>query len=101
MEVVPRNTIERIFTVVVLIFSLLVFSSFVGTVTNSMTALRAMSGDDSKRFWVLRKYLSQNRLNKNLSNRIVKYLEHTNREQGERVQKESVVLLRLLSEPLH
>jgi len=100
MEVVPKNTGERVFSIVVLVFSLLVFSSLVGSITVSMTTVRNLSDEYSKSFWMLRKYLSQQQASKDLCRRIVKYLEQARQEQASKVQESGVTMLLLLPEPL-
>merc|ERR1712232_66922 len=43
MDVHPRNLSERMFSVVVLIFALCIFSSFVSSITAAMTYLRNLT----------------------------------------------------------
>merc|ERR1719506_1788119 len=76
MEVFPQNTAERLFSVVVLMFALVAFSSFVGSISTSMTALRNMNADVNKQFWLLRRYLKQQGVTKLVGKRILKYLEY-------------------------
>eukprot|EP00438_Fugacium_kawagutii_P014074 Skav204181 [mRNA] locus=scaffold903:671647:679349:- [translate_table: standard] len=55
MEVSARNVPERMLSIAVLFFALITFSSFVGSITTSMTALRSMKADTKKQFWMLRR----------------------------------------------
>ena len=59
MEVFPANVAERTMAVVVLIFSLVAFSSFLASISASMTALRNMNQETTKQFWILRRFLKQ------------------------------------------
>ena len=59
MEVFPANVAERSMAVVVLIFSLVAFSSFLASISASMTALRNMNQETTKQFWILRRFLKQ------------------------------------------
>jgi len=100
MEVFPQNTWERTMSVIVLMFALVAFSSFVGSISTSMTALRNMNADTAKQFWMLRRYLKQQGIPKKISRRILKYLEYiVERKQG-KVQHQSIKILGLLSEQL-
>lgn len=100
MEVVAKNWYERFFTISIVLFAMLVFSSIVGSVTSSVTALRNVHGDEMRQFWLLRKYLRQRGIPVALSKRIIKFLEHHCQVQSRLVQKEKVPVLKHLSEAL-
>jgi len=100
MDVSARNVIERIFSVFVLFFALVAFSSVVGSVSASMTALRNLRGGDTKQFWLLRRYLKQKRISRDLGGRIIRYLEHQNSKKMNQVQEKSIPILADLSEHL-
>lgn len=100
MDVSARNEWERVMSILVLFFSLVAFSSIVGSVTNSMTALRNMSGDNKKQFWLLRRFLNHKKIGKTTSARIIKFLEHQTANQQGDVNPSSITILTLLSEPL-
>ncbi|CAJ1335513.1 unnamed protein product [Effrenium voratum] len=100
MDVSARNEYERIMSILVLFFSLVAFSSIVGSVTNSMTALRNMSGDSKKQFWLLRRFLNHKKIGKTTSARIIRFLEHQTANQQGDVNPSSITILALLSEPL-
>jgi len=100
MEVFPQNTEERALAVVVLMFALVAFSSFVGSISTSMTALRNMNADVNKQFWMLRRYLKQQKVTRLVGRRILKYLEYVvERKQG-KVQPGTIGILAMLSEQL-
>lgn len=86
MDISATNTGERIFSIFILFFALVALSSVISSVSSAMTVIRNMSGDRQKQFWMLRRYLTQRKVTKELSGRIVKYLEH-------RLQSKSNVLL--------
>eukprot|EP00440_Ansanella_granifera_P067009 gb/GFBE01072670.1/.p1 GENE.gb/GFBE01072670.1/~~gb/GFBE01072670.1/.p1 ORF type:complete len:672 (+),score=98.03 gb/GFBE01072670.1/:1-2016(+) len=100
MEVVPRNVPERLLSIVVLICALIVFSSVLGGITNSMTALRNMGADTKKQFWLLRRYFNQNHVNPMSRTRIIRYLEHQTKATAGEVSMSDISILSLLSEPL-
>merc|ERR1719277_2620681 len=101
MDISARNLWERLFSVMVLLFAMLVFSSIVASITSAMTALRNLQGDEMRQFWLLRRYLRQRNIHKNLATRIIKFLEHRSAIQGKLVQREKVPVLGGLSEALH
>lgn len=100
MEVVPQNFSERLFSVCVLIFAMVTFSSFVSMLTALMVALRKLHTDESRQFWLLRRYLRDWNVSYQMRTRIVRYLEYAYQRQKERVQERDVQLLSLLSDPL-
>eukprot|EP00931_Biecheleriopsis_adriatica_P086580 TRINITY_DN61211_c0_g1_i1.p1 TRINITY_DN61211_c0_g1~~TRINITY_DN61211_c0_g1_i1.p1 ORF type:complete len:707 (+),score=114.53 TRINITY_DN61211_c0_g1_i1:60-2180(+) len=100
MDVSARNVWERLMSILVLFFSLITFSSIVGSVTNSMTALRNMSGDTKKQFWMLRRFLNHKKVGKTTCARIIRFLEHQTAAKQGNVNASSIKILALLSEPL-
>lgn len=99
MDISARNEFERVFSIIVLFFAMVAFSSVVASITGSMTSIRGMKGDDMKQFWMLRKYLRQSKTPKELSQRIVKYLEHQTQLPSV-VSPVSIKIISKLSEPL-
>jgi len=97
MEVLPRNIHERAFAVCVLIFALLVFSSFLSSITASMTQLRQLSWKFDKNLSVLRKYLRTHAISQTLSIRIMRYVEYKLQKKAGEVRESDVSLLRILS----
>jgi len=100
MEVVPRNTHERLFSVIVLIFALVVFSSFVSSLSSSMTQLRQMTFKYDKGLAILRKYLRNRMIRAGLSIRILRFVEYKLNSQKTEIRDADVDLLQLLSAPL-
>merc|ERR1719163_1778554 len=84
----------------VLLFGLVLFSSFISSITASMTQLRNLEGDKSKQFWLLRRYLRQNGINTNLSWRILRYVEFACGEQKNLVPESKIWVLQLLTHQL-
>lgn len=100
MEVFPQNTVERVFAVCVLLMALITFSSFVSMLTTSMAQLRQLSNNESRQFWLLRRYLREWCVPRHTSRRIEHYLEYAYQRQQQRVQPKEIPLLNLLSDPL-
>merc|ERR1719469_955566 len=100
MDISARNLWERLFSVLVLLFAMLVFSSIVASITAAMTALRNLQGNEMRQFWLLRRYLRQRDIKQSLSDRIIKFLEYRSTIQGNLVQRDKVPVLGGLSEAL-
>jgi len=100
MEIRPFNVGERLFAIVVLLFALVAFSSFVSSLTSSMTHLRNIRTNETRQFWLLRRYLRDQNIPGELSRRIQRYLEYAYQRRQNRVQATEVNVLNLLSERL-
>eukprot|EP00913_Durusdinium_trenchii_P031898 g29874.t1 len=97
MDVSAKNVYERMFSIAVLFFAMVAFSSIVGGVTASMTQLQNLRSNHMKQFWMLRRYLKQN---SELQFRIEKFLEYRIMKEQEYVQPQMVLHLPKLSIPL-
>lgn len=100
MEVYPNNLAERVFTIVVAYLAMITFSSFISTLTSSMTQLRNRTANETRQFWLLRRYLKDLCITKKTSLRVQRYLECAWRRNQNCVQEKEVHLLGLLSQPL-
>ena len=100
MEVTPKNTAERALTVVVLMFAMMVFSSFLSSITGAMTQLRQIHSQYDQNHSLLRRYLQRHLVDRDLSVRILRYVEHQMLIRKEMIQDKDVVLLDVLSKPL-
>eukprot|EP00929_Paragymnodinium_shiwhaense_P104379 TRINITY_DN6873_c1_g1_i1.p1 TRINITY_DN6873_c1_g1~~TRINITY_DN6873_c1_g1_i1.p1 ORF type:complete len:789 (-),score=206.33 TRINITY_DN6873_c1_g1_i1:238-2604(-) len=100
MDISARNEYERMFSIIVLFFAMVAFSSIIGSITGSMTSLRNMKNEEMKQFWFLRRYLRQRHVSSDLSVRIIKYLEHVSNSKKALVQVTSIKILSSLSEAL-
>ncbi|CAE8598624.1 unnamed protein product [Polarella glacialis] len=58
MEVVPMKELERSFTIVVIVSAMVIFSSFISTITNAMTQLRNLNSERSAELVKLRCFFS-------------------------------------------
>lgn len=100
MKVSATNPNERLFSIIILFFAMIVFSSFVGSITNSITKIRALKGDSAKQLWLLRRFLREHHVTPNLSSRIQKFLNHKISSEAGRLSIKDVGMLRQLSAPL-
>jgi len=94
MEVVPVNSLERLYTVIILLFAMVTFSSFVSSITNAMTRLRNLDAERFKETSVLRKYLQENHISMSLSSRIWGFLDSEGKKnQQKRTHEKDIILL--------
>lgn len=100
MDVSAANVYERVFSIFVLLFAIVAFSSIVASITSTMASINNSNTEEMKQFWLLRKYLRQRSVSKDLTGRIFKYLEHQISSQTRLVQEANIKLLPKLSEPL-
>eukprot|EP00439_Symbiodinium_sp_Y106_P030075 s4345_g3.t1 len=89
------------FAIGVLLFALLVFSSFVASLTGATTSLRKMTGRHSSQLWLLRKFLRQRGISLDLQVRINRYINVVLTNTQRYVQYSDVELFGHLSGPLH
>lgn len=100
IEVQPTNSDERLFSVFMLLFALVTVSTFVSGITSAVMQLRQLSAAKSKKFWLLRRYLSEHGVPTQLAVRINNYCEHAWRNRGRKVQEKDVDLLMTISATL-
>jgi len=93
MEVVPENVLERGFTVAVLIFAMVMFSSFVSAITMGMTRLQNLNSEQNLNIMVLRRYLSENKVSGELTSRIWDCLRHAKDKSKRRLHQEEIKII--------
>lgn len=60
MEVVPRDLAERVYCVLVLLFAMVTFSTFISSITQAMTSLRNFREQDTRARAEVRQYFRRN-----------------------------------------
>lgn len=100
MEVFPTNAWERTYNVLMLLLGLIIFSSFVSSITAAMTRLRELGSRRDRQVTILRRYLKDHGVSQQLAVRIKKFVEHSIAHMESRIQEKDVELLALLSVPL-
>lgn len=98
MEIYPRNLPERAFSVAVVLIALILFSSFLSSITNLMIQLQSLRSESVRQNRVLRTYLQQHQISQQLSVRVKKFIVGRTLQRQER--DDEVELLRLLPEEL-
>lgn len=100
MEVVPTNTPERTYTVLVVICAMVLFSSFVSSITEAMTHLRKIHSARDNQYAMLRRYFGDRQVSMPLAMRIWRYLEQCVMAKRKRKMYQDVELLKELPEGL-
>lgn len=96
----PTNFVERLYTVTVIVFALITFSSFVSSITNLMNQRRMLKSHEAKQFAKLEHYLHDNHISFHLASRVRRFLEHSVVEAKRKPHETNVELIPKLSEPL-
>ncbi|CAJ1366570.1 unnamed protein product, partial [Effrenium voratum] len=94
------NLNERVFSVFVTFCSLIVFSTLVSSVTSLMARLAKMKDEESQQLRLLRRFLTHNCIDADLSHRITTFMQYTLAAQNEARSMDQLPLLSLLSKPL-
>eukprot|EP00929_Paragymnodinium_shiwhaense_P004414 TRINITY_DN10532_c0_g1_i3.p1 TRINITY_DN10532_c0_g1~~TRINITY_DN10532_c0_g1_i3.p1 ORF type:complete len:779 (-),score=148.37 TRINITY_DN10532_c0_g1_i3:109-2445(-) len=101
MEVAPRSTLERSYALAIVFFALIVFSSFVSSITTAMNRLSELNKAAAKKRNDLRKFISDNRLSLELGNSIVAFArQRTMAGATRRVHQEEIDTFKVLPESL-
>lgn len=101
MEIVPKNTGERVYNVVVLIFAMVTFSSFISSITNATTLLRTLDSADTDRRSYLFKYLRQHEVPMGLASEVWSWvLSAKTSASRHHVHEREVTVLQLLPKSL-
>jgi len=102
MEVVPKNWKERLCAICTLFMSLVLFSSFLSSITNDVATLRRKNSECSKNKRNLERFLCQNRISLELSSSIqsVVFTQYDHMRNSWRLHEGDVALLQLLPRSL-
>jgi len=85
MDIQPQNSHERSFAIIVLLFGLVIFSSFLSSITAAVAQLKAKNADHSNDSWMLRRYLRQRNVESSLTFRILRHVEYVLQKEGRNV----------------
>jgi len=97
----PTNNAETLFATLVLFFALVVFSVFVSSTTTLISRLVNIQSSRSKQLWILKGYLKQHQIPRDLKVRVLRYVNIALGTRQDMIHRADVELLGLLSEPLH
>ncbi|CAE7223633.1 AKT1, partial [Symbiodinium sp. CCMP2456] len=94
------NFAERVFCIVVVLIALVTFSSLVSLMTSQLTSLHNVQEEEQQQFRLLRSFLLRNHIDRSLSQRVTKFLQHSYTIQREVISDSQVPLLAHLSKNL-
>mmetsp|Transcript_79275 Transcript_79275/g.230214 ORF Transcript_79275/g.230214 Transcript_79275/m.230214 type:complete len:787 (+) Transcript_79275:49-2409(+) len=102
MEVVPCNTVERLFNVGVIVISVIIFSSVLSSITSAMINLRRKSAEKRRQIGLVRRYITDKHLTLALGNRIVGFLRthNYNVSQQQSLQENQILAFKILPDSL-
>eukprot|EP00929_Paragymnodinium_shiwhaense_P025489 TRINITY_DN15406_c0_g1_i1.p1 TRINITY_DN15406_c0_g1~~TRINITY_DN15406_c0_g1_i1.p1 ORF type:complete len:949 (+),score=216.40 TRINITY_DN15406_c0_g1_i1:31-2877(+) len=100
MSVQPQTPDERLFAVMLVIFAMVSFSTFVSGITSYMTRFRSLTANEMSQRFMMRKYLRENHISRRLATRVSRYVDLALEISRNRTDRKQVVLLNLLSGPL-
>ncbi|CAJ1438422.1 unnamed protein product [Effrenium voratum] len=95
MEVTPKNELERLFNVVVIMSAMVIFSTFISAITNAMNQLRNLNSERNEQASLLRRYMQQNNVSAPLKARVLQSIKALSQTRS-RVHELDVAALRLL-----
>lgn len=101
MEIRPYNLLERIYSILCLLFAIITFSSFLGSITASITQLRKTTTEAGRQQFVLRSYFMRNKVSRSLSKSIWSFLMKNHFSHQTRTAKANLEVLKLLPPHLH
>ncbi|CAE8582907.1 unnamed protein product [Polarella glacialis] len=96
MEVVPVNELERSFTICVIVSAMVIFSSFISTITNAMNQLKNLNSERNAELVKLRRFFSERRVSASLVARISSCIHQSTKLTSSRVHSEDISILELL-----
>jgi len=96
VDIVATNTAERVYSICVIIFAFLTFSSFVSTITNLMQTLRRMQSEREVQEQGLQRYFITNNISAQLGSRISMFVKENHFSQGLHRQRDDVKALEVL-----
>lgn len=99
-DIHPTNLEERAFAIAVLFGTIMMSASIISSLTTSMTRLSIAAAEETRKFAVLRDYLSENHISARVSLRVQRNARYALYELRRHTLEQDVELLALVSQPL-
>ncbi|CAK0828465.1 unnamed protein product [Prorocentrum cordatum] len=93
MEIFPRNVAERFFNVGIIVLALLVFSSFVSSITNAMNHIRNINATNTEQETRIRRYFRENSIHHDLASRVWHFVRNNRKVNVRRLRLAHVTSL--------
>mmetsp|Transcript_72584 Transcript_72584/g.158452 ORF Transcript_72584/g.158452 Transcript_72584/m.158452 type:complete len:463 (+) Transcript_72584:3-1391(+) len=101
MDIVAKNPMERVYSVVILMVGLMVFSSFVSSITEYMSRIAQMKAEKTRVDLEVRRFMEDHSVSARLSAQIFRYRKHLGkRSNREILPRDSIVGLQDLPKGL-
>jgi len=100
MNVQPVNSVERLYSVVVLVVGMVVFSSTVSSITAATNNLKDINAVYKHQIWTLRRYFREQKISAQLTHRVLRYTETMIKPKYQKVDVDQVKILALLPQML-
>eukprot|EP00812_Abedinium_dasypus_P010251 NODE_387_length_1609_cov_361.079151.p1 GENE.NODE_387_length_1609_cov_361.079151~~NODE_387_length_1609_cov_361.079151.p1 ORF type:complete len:516 (+),score=223.79 NODE_387_length_1609_cov_361.079151:3-1550(+) len=100
MEVTPCNSYERFYTLAVLLFAMIVFSTFLSTLTQLTARMRGLAERKDIQISLLRRYMRASDVDAGLQARIKKYVGDIEELETACLKEQDVAFIQVLSRPL-
>jgi len=100
MSVVACNLVERVYSVLVILLALVMFSSFVSSITSAMTHLRAIKASQTRQQELVRSFIVENQLSLELGNRVHAFIRQHHRMVKMRVHEDHISAFKFMPEGL-
>jgi len=100
MEIYARNHNERVYSILVLLFALITFSSFVSSITRAMAHLGSLRSEPERQEALLRNYFEDNNISAELCQRILKYLYINHWSVKKRLHEQDIDILAIIPDTL-
>jgi len=100
MEIVPANSLERAYTVIIILAGLLMFSTLLSSITATMNRLRQITLEKRGQESLIRRYISENRVSLQLGNQIVTHFRKDTKRYRRRLHADEIPALSFVPEEL-
>eukprot|EP00913_Durusdinium_trenchii_P024385 g22894.t1 len=100
MNIQPVNSIERLYSVVVLVLGMVVFSSTVSSITAAINNLKDINAVYKHQIWTLRRYFREQGISATLTHRVLRYTETMIKPKYQKVDVEKVHIMTMLPQML-
>eukprot|EP00439_Symbiodinium_sp_Y106_P084748 s796_g26.t1 len=100
MNVQPVNSFERLYSVIVLVLGMVVFSSTVSSITAATNNLKDINAVYKHQIWTLRRYFREQKISAQLTSRVLRYTESIVKPKYQKVDVGQVKIMAMLPQIL-
>lgn len=100
MEVVPVNSLERTYTVTVIVFGMVMFSSFISQMSSAIMYFKDLNLEENKRSSMLRRFMIERRVSLELMGSVNNFLRSSKTTTNRRLHEKDVTSLKMCPQTL-